>query len=90
MLLELAGVCFPPEVLVVNEGNGFVSIISSLVLSMSIKPVGWVSHALRNSLLRDDCLLDTSLDVVGLIWSGDNLVLLGDHSNLDSVGLSLH
>ena len=43
MLLELAGICLPPQVLAVDKRNGFVGIITGLMLDVGVESIARVS-----------------------------------------------
>lgn len=73
VLLQLACVCFPAKVLIIDECNGFVIFVRRSMLMMSIESSVSSSH-LRTYL--NICLLDRL---------SDNFVLGGDDSNFDSI-----
>jgi hypothetical protein len=80
VLLHLAGIRLPPEVIVIDEANGFVIFVTSNMLDVSIVPLVLVSI----SNLR----LSTNLDVFVLNWLGNNLILGSDDGHFDCIGLS--
>jgi len=79
VLLELADICFPAEIGLVNERDGSISFVTWLVLMMSIKP-----------LVGSGSNLSVGLKINLLDWRGNDLVLRGDDGDLDSVRLGLH
>ena len=85
--LQLAGVCFPAQVLVVDERYRFVSLIARLVLCVSVDSVR--GRALGLVGLGLLCGGGVKLDVVGLSGLGHNLVLRCDDSHLNGIRLSL-
>ena len=40
VFLELADIGIPPKVIVVNEANGFISLVRRNMLEVSIEPLG--------------------------------------------------
>jgi hypothetical protein len=80
VLLHLACVSFPSEIIVIDEANRFIILIISHMLDVSIKSLILVSI----SYLR----LSTDLDVFGLNWLGNNLILGSNDSYFDCIGLS--
>ena len=90
MGLQLASVCLPTEVLVIDERNCLVSLVVSLMLHMSIDAIG--RRALR--LLGLDFFRSlcggVKLNVSFVCWLGHNFVLRCDDCNLDGVRLCLH
>lgn len=81
MLLQFAGIRCPPEIIFIDEANGFVIFVRSDMLDVSIEPFVLVSIS-NLSLSRLD------LNVFGLDWLGNDLVLGGDYSHFDCVGFS--
>jgi len=79
VLLELADICFPAEIGLVNERDGSISFVTWLVLMMSIKP-----------LVGSGSNLSVGLKINLLDRRGNDLVLRGDDGDLDSVRLGLH
>jgi len=79
VLLELADICFPAEVGLVNERDGSISFVTSFVLMMSVE-----------SLVGSGANLSIGLKIYLLDGRGNNLVLRGDDGDLDSVRLGLH
>lgn len=79
MLLELADICFPAEIVLINKGDGCISFVTSFVLMMSVE-----------SLVVSGSNLSISLKIGLLDRRSNNLVLRGDNGDLDSVRLGLH
>jgi len=73
VLLQLASVCFPAKVLIVDECNGFIIFVRGSMLMMGIESSVSSSH------------LRTYLNVRLLDRLCDNFVLGGDDSNFDSI-----
>ena len=79
VLLELADICFPAEIGLVNERDGGIIFVTSFVLMMSVK-----------SLVGSGSNLSAGLKIDLLDGRSNNLVLRGDDGDLDSVRLGLH
>jgi hypothetical protein len=95
-LRELTNVCLPAKILTVDERNGFVSLLIGLMLFMSVK------SCFRCSVGDSSGFFGINLGLVGLLfsgsfsldlslldWLGGDLVLRGNDSDLDCVGLCL-
>jgi hypothetical protein len=79
VLLELADICFPAEIGLINERDGGIVFVTSFVLMMSVK-----------SLVGSGTNLSAGLKIDLLDGRSNNLVLRGDDGDLDSVRLGLH
>ena len=95
-LREFANICFPTQVLTINECDSLVSLIISLMIFMCIKPSCWCSiHFLGLALVFGLSFVDRMLVTwIGLYvlffnWLCSYLILRSDHSNLYSIWLCL-
>ena len=79
VLLELADICFPAEIGLINERDGGIIFVTSFVLMMSVK-----------SLVGSGSNLSAGLKIDLLDGRSNNLVLRGNDGDLDSVRLGLH
>jgi len=79
VFLELADICFPAEICLINERDGSISFVTRLVLMMSIE-----------SLVGSGSNLSVGLKIYLLDGRSDNLVLRGDDGDLDCIRLGLH
>jgi len=93
---ELANIGFPAKILTVDERNSLVGLFVGLMFFVSVEPGFGSSVGDSGSLFGFNLglvgglfLVSDGLNLGLLDWLGSNLVLGGDHGNLDSIRLCL-